>query len=153
MPHKLLLSRTLLIMSFKASLHVEETAITFTLLWLGDYNSIRSIPGTVTVTNLAVYYTFHLLYKTTVIGMSAMISYIISFSIACMELRQESCIYEHKMLWESNPKPRKNTWSLSRTFFKYHIQLYSTRYDCAEATKYSAPQSLQRNRPYIVRQI
>ena len=74
-------------MSFKASLHVEETGITFTLLLLGDYNSIRSIPGTVTVTNLAVYYTFHLLYKTTVIGMSAMISYIISFSIACMELR------------------------------------------------------------------
>ena len=86
MPHKLLLSKTLLIMSFKASLHVDRRN-SHNFYVSVDYNSIRSIPGTVTVTNLAVYYTFHLLCKTTVIGMSAMISYIISFSIACMELR------------------------------------------------------------------
>ena len=84
MPHKLLLSKTLLIMSFKASLHVDRRN-SHNFYVSVDYNSIRSIPGT--VTNLAVYYTFYLLCKTTVVGMSAMISYIISFSIACMVLR------------------------------------------------------------------
>jgi hypothetical protein len=55
----------------------------------------------------------------TIIGMSAMPSYIMRGPIACMHAvsRRKLYKYRHKMLWESNPKPRKLCMVLSRTLF------------------------------------
>ena len=58
--------------------------------------------------------------KNTIIGrMSVMLSYIMTDPIACMHAvsRRKLYIYRHKMLWESNPKPRKLCMVLSRTLF------------------------------------
>jgi hypothetical protein len=45
-----------------------------------------------------------------------LISSIISCTIAYTDLRYENCVYGLKMLWEFNPKPRRNTWSFQRHF-------------------------------------